>query len=142
MTLERFSEWVQKNYPPDRYDNVFDLIRDVEQRVNSDGNEMNDKVKQLLLDQFAPIFDPRYRQLLQRREDEQQAADMLGSGKIPRSLADEIIEDLRQPEIMGVDISEYSTTREDIIPPEVKRFTSRIPFTTRISGFFKRIFGR
>ena len=103
---------------------------------------MNDKVKQLLLDQFAPIFDPRYSQLLQRREDEQQAADMLGSGKIPRSLADEIIEDLRQPEIMGVDISEYSTTREDIIPPEVKRFTSRIPFTTRISGFFKRIFGR
>lgn len=145
MTLERFDEWVRKNYPIDQYDNVFDLMRDVEQRVNGDGHDLNDNVKQLLLDKFAPDFDPRYRELLQRREDQQQAADMLGSGKIMQSITDEIVESLNNPrsEIMDIDMTEYATTRETVVPPEIRNFyQTRQTFFGRIASTFRRVLFR
>lgn len=141
MTLERMIEWIEKNYPIDRYDNVYDLIRDVEQRINSDGNDMNPQVKQLLLDEFAQQFDPRYRELLQRRADQQLAADMLGGGQIPKSLADEIIEDLKRPEIMGIDMSQYSTRVETVQPPPVTRFEPTT-FVDRVKIWFGKLFRR
>ena len=59
MTLERFKEWVEDNYPSEKYDNVDDLIRDVENRVNGDGHVMNDQIKQMLLDEFSMSFSNR-----------------------------------------------------------------------------------
>jgi len=146
MTLELFEAWIQKNFDLDRYGNVYDLINDLEQRVNSDGNEMNEKVKQLLLEKFSSYYDPRIRMMQERLADQQRAADMLGNGKILESLSDEILEDMRNPraEIMGIDMTEYATTEESVIPPEIVRFAQRQTFFGRIVGTFRRLlrFGR
>jgi len=146
MTLELFEAWIQKNFDLDRYGNVYDLINDLEQRVNSDGNEMNEKVKQLLLEKFSSYYDPRIRMMQERLADQQRAADMLGNGKILESLSDEILEDMRNPraEIMGIDMTEYATTEESVIPPEIVRFAQRQTFFGRIVSTFRRLlrFGR
>src|SRR6478736_4167322 len=141
MTLELFEAWIQKNFDLDRYGNVYDLINDLEQRVNSDGNEMNEKVKQLLLEKFSSYYDPRIRMMQERLADQQRAADMLGNGKILESLSDEILEDMRNPraEIMGIDMTEYATTEESVIPPEIVRFAQRQTFFGRIVSTFRRL---
>ena len=143
MTLERFSSWVEQNYPPDRYDNVYDLINDVEQRVNADGNEMNEKIKQLLLDNFASYYDPRIRMAEQRLAEQQQVADMLGNGQIARGYSDDMVESFnsQRSEIMDIDFSEFSTTQEQVTPPEIRVFSNE-PVLTRVKGFFASSFRR
>lgn len=110
MTLERFKEWVEKEYPIDRYSNVYDLINDVEQRVNSDGNEMNPQVRQLLLEQFLPQFDAQAREILERQKDKEKVSDLVG-GALLRGTTDEMIADLQKSEVMGIDTSQ-------MIPPK------------------------
>lgn len=104
---------------------------------------MNEKVKQLLLDKFASYYDPRLRAMEERLQAEQEAADMLGSGKIPTSLSDEIIQDLQKPEaeILDIDLSEYATTREQVVPPEITKF-AKPSFFTNLVGRFMRFIGR
>lgn len=146
MTLERFSEWIEQNFSLDRYGNVYDLVNAVEQRVNSDGNEMNDNVRQLLLENFASHYDPRIKAMEERLAIQQEVADMLGSGKVIESLSDEILQDLRNPraEILGIDMTEFATTRESVIPPEIQRFAHRESFFTRVVSTFRKFlkFGR
>lgn len=80
-----------------------------------------------------------------RRQEDQLVADMLGSGQIMRSLSDEIVDDLRNPksEIMEIDMGEYATTRESVVPPEIQKFAERKQGSlSRFGSFFKRIFGR
>ena len=142
MTLERFSEWIEQNFTLDRYGNVYDLINDVERRVNSDGNEMNDQVRQLLLENFSSYYDPRIRYMEERLAEQQKAAELLGNGKIMESLSDEILRDLRNPsaEILGIDMTEFATKQESVVPPEIQRFAQRQSFFQRIASGFRRLF--
>ena len=100
---------------------------------------MNEKVKQLLLDKFASYYDPRLRAIEERMQTEQEVADMLGNGTIARSLSDEMVEDLRNPqaEILGIDLSEYATTREEVVPPEITRFEKPSFISNIVSRFLK-----
>lgn len=79
-----------------------------------------------------------------REEEKKEIANLIGSGEIMKGMTDEIVESFNRPEIMGVDISEYSTTREDVIPPEIQKFYSsdRTTFFGRIASSFKRLFRR
>ena len=145
MTLERLSEWVRENYPPDRYFTPDDLIQDVEQRFNADGHDMNDNIRQLLIDEFTKEFSPEYRAYKQRQEEKQQIADFIGSGEVFESTTDEIVDQLRSPqaEILDIDMSEYSTQKESVIPPDIIKFQrSRQGPISRFGSFFRRIFGR
>lgn len=140
MTLERFKEWVEKEFDVDSYASADELIYNVESRMNADGHDMNPNVKQLLMDQFVPYYEPIIRAIRQRQEDAQRAADLLGSGKIPQSLSDEMLERAESPEILGIDFSQFQTTREDVYPPEIKKFVRSQSFFSKIASGFKRLF--
>ena len=144
MTLERLSEWVRENYPPDRYFTADDLISDVEQRFNADGHDMNDNIRQLLIDQFTQEFSPEYRRMRERMEERKQIAEFIGNGELMQSLSDEILADMQNPssEIMGIDMTEFSTQKEEVYPPEVVRFAQSQNFFGRLTSGFRRIFRR
>ena len=94
-------------------------------RINRDGNQMNDNVRQLLLEEFAEFYDPRIRLARERYEEQLEIAEFLGNGEIPKNFTDEIIESLQRPEIMDIDFSQFQTRREQVIPPEIKRFVEQ-----------------
>lgn len=85
-----------------------------------------------------------YQEMEKKQAEQQEIADMLGSGTVPTSLSDEILEDLNKPEIAGIDFSDFIKTREEPIPAEIRKFyeTRRQSFFGRIASGFKRIFGR
>lgn len=146
MTLERMVEWISKNYPPDSYFTVDDLIRDVEQRFNQDGHDMNDNIRQLLMDEFTKEFSPEYREFRERQEERQRIAELIGSGEIPQSMTDQMVETLENPiaNFLGIDVTEYSTTREEVVPPEIKKFVQQqrpnalSRLVNKFIGFFRR----
>ena len=148
-TLERLIEWVDRNYPADRYFSPEDRFADVEMRFNSDGNEMNDTVRQLLLDHFTLEYEPEYRDMQQREEEQRQIQEVItGSRELPSSLADQIVEDLNRPEIMGIDMSQFRTDREYVTPPIIERFTRQTGLgklgvlVSRARSFFGRLLGK
>ena len=86
---------------------------------------------------------------MQARQDEQkQIADFIGGGQVMESITDEIVDDLRNPkaEIMGIDMTEYSTQQESVVPPDIVKFAQRQNFFNRLVGstrnIFRRILGR
>lgn len=117
------------------------MIYDVEQQFNKDGRYFPVEAR----DSIREIFTYRREYVeMQRREDEQkQIADFIGGGQVLTSLSDEIIEDLNKPEIMGIDISQYSTTEETVVPPEIVKFYSPQPsFLGRLANRFRSLFRR
>lgn len=145
MTLERFKEWIDKNYPADRYFSAEDRLSDIELRVNSDGNELHPNVRQELLSQFMQDYDPVFREMQKRAEEKLEIARFLGNGEVPVSWSDEYIAELNRPEIMDIDFSQFQTQREEIYPPEITRFQRQSglgAITSSIKGFFRRLLGR
>ena len=84
---------------------------------------------------------------MQAKQDEaKEIAELIGSGQVLESLSDEILDDLRNPkaEIMGIDMTEFKTTKETVIPPDIIRYAEKQTFFGRIASGFRRIlrFGR
>lgn len=82
---------------------------------------------------------------MQRRQDEQkQIAEFIGGGQVYQSLSDEILDEIRNPssEIMGIDMTEFATTKEEVIPPDIVRFAQSMTFFSRLTNRFKRLFRR
>lgn len=82
---------------------------------------------------------------MQARQDERkQIAEVIGGGQIYESLSDKIMDDLNNPraEILGIDMSEYSTTKESIIPPDIIKFAEKETFFGRFTSRIRRMFGR
>ena len=81
-----------------------------------------------------------------KQEEALQVAELLGSGRVMESLSDEIMDDLRNPkaEIMGIDMTEFRTDREEVIPPDIVKFAQKQTFFGRIASGFRRLlrFGR
>lgn len=138
----RFKEWSDKNFPSEQYFSAEDRLADIEMRMNSDGRSMPEQLRQSLLLDFQADYDPRIRDMQERQMDQQQAADMLGSGTIPHGMSEEIIEGMHNEEIMGVDISDIAERPEGFTPQEViegKRGGFFNKLTTGFRGFFKRL---
>ena len=82
---------------------------------------------------------------MQAKEEEAlQVAELLGNGRVMESLSDEMVENLNNPrsEIMDIDMREYATTRETVIPPEIIKFAKRESFFTRVTRAFGNLFRR
>lgn len=82
---------------------------------------------------------------MQKRQDEQkQIAEFIGSGQVPQSISDEIVDDLRSPraEIMDIDMTEYATKRESVIPPDIVKYAQTATFFGRFTERFRRLFRR
>jgi len=84
---------------------------------------------------------------MQAKQDEaKEIAELIGSGAVYNSLGDEILDDLRNPraEIMGIDMTEYATTKETVIPPDIIRYAEKQTFFGRVASTFRRLlrFGR
>ena len=147
--MERLLEWCDRNYPADRYFSVQDRFADVEMRFNSDGNEMNDTVRQLLLDHFTLEYNPGYRAMQERMEEQKQIQEILtGSRELPVAFGDQIIADLNRPKILGIDMREFRTDKEYVVPPAIERFTRETGYgrlgklVSRARSFFGKILGK
>lgn len=60
------------------------------------------------------------------------------------SITDEIIDDLNNPraEIMDIDMREYATKKESVVPPDIVRFVEKETFFKRFTSRVRRIFRR
>lgn len=110
---------------------------------------MNDNVRQLLIDHFTLEYEPIYRAMKEREEEMREVQEVLtGSRELPVSVADQIIAEMNNPEIMGIDMTQFRTDKEYVTPPVVERFTRTSGLgtlgrlVTRARSFFGRLFGR
>ena len=128
------------------YFSADDLIADVKMEFISRGKQFpGGNAEYEIRKRFE--FRIPYEEMERRRREDQQIADMIGSGNIYRSISDEIIDDLNRPEIMGIDVSEFSTQRETVVPPEIVRYAQReasrpSQFVQRIKTWFGRLINR
>ena len=118
-------------------------------RFNQDGNEMNDTVRQLLIDHFTLEYEPIYRAMKEREEELREVQQVLtGSRELPVSVADQIIAELNNPEIMGIDMTQFRTDKEYVTPPVIERFTRETGYgrlgrlVSRARSFFGKLLGR
>ena len=78
-----------------------------------------------------------------REAEQQQIRDFIGGSKM-ESLSDEVLDEMRNPraEILDIDMTEYATTREEVIPQDIQRFAERQSFFTRAVSRFMGLFRR
>jgi hypothetical protein len=147
LTYSDLFEWIQYHYDLTNFFSVDDLISKVKtdwiiQGLEFPGGDAEDSMRQQFQEyqQSLPYTDPdAYSKLQKNMAQKQLVADMLGSGKIMESLSDEIVESYQKAEIMGVDMTEFRTDKEEVVPPEVKVFEKQ-SFFSKIASGFKRIF--
>lgn len=141
MTYQEIWEWIYENMNVNQYWSAEDLLYDVEKTFNKTNSYFPPEARDLVKERFQ--YRREYQEMEDRQKEQKQIADFIGSGKVIESMSDEILDDLRQPEIMGVDISEYATHKEVVVPPEIKKFyQTKETFFGRIAGRFKRLFRR
>lgn len=153
----RLWSWVETRFDVPAYTDVKDLIEDVKDDFIATGSVYPFGAEDTIRENYAKVYNERWagttelerneimameRMRTERQAEQKQIAEFIGSGEIPRSLSDEIIESYQKPEIMGVDIEELKTTRETVVPPEVRKFYTpdRNTFFGRIAAGFRRIF--
>lgn len=143
MTYQQIWEWVWENFDVPNYSTPEELLYDVKNEFAKTNSPFPIQAEDLVQERFQ--FRREYDEMEKRQRDEQQVADALGSGKVMKSITDQIIDELNNPrsEIMDVDLSEYATRREIVVPPEIQKFyESRQNFLSRISGLFRRLLRR
>jgi hypothetical protein len=137
---DKIWEWIYANYDVNNYFTPEELLFDVENQFNRDGRYFPPEARDLVKERFQ--YRREYAEMQARQDEQKQIAEMIGSGKVIESLSDEILDDLRRPEIMGVDISEYATVKETIIPPDIIKFAEKRSVLGRFGQLFRRIFRR
>lgn len=144
MTYTQIWEWVYENYNLQGYFSAQELINDVRAEFERTNSFFPPEAEDLIRYRFG--FRSEYAQMQAKQDEAQQIADLLGSGQVMESLSDEIMDDLRSPkaEIMGIDMTEFRTDKEEVIPPEIVRFAQKQTFFGRIASGFRRLlrFGR
>ena len=140
MTYSQIAEWVRENFDLNNYFSVEELLYDVKNEFNRTRAYFPIEAEDLLREQFQ--YRREFAEIQERLAEQQKAADLLGNGRIMESLSDEILQDFRNPnaEILGIDMTEFATKQESVIPPEIQRFAQRQSFFTRIAICFKRLF--
>lgn len=140
MTLERFDDWADKNFPRDDYASAEDRLEAIEKRIISDGNVLHKNVRDELLSKWMEFYSPEYREAKRRHDEQLQIAEFLGNGEIPTSWTDEYIDHLNKPEIMGFDFTEFESTRTEYVePPEIRTWTRQERTRGMITHAFKSI---
>jgi len=151
LTYSDLFEWIEYHYRIDEFRNIDQLLDKVKldwmvQGLEFPGGDAENYIRQEY-DQFQqslPYTNPEAYALLEQNIAKQQlVADMLGNGQIMESLSDEMVQQLESPraEILGIDMTEYATTKETVIAPEIVKF-AKPSFFTRIVSRFAKFFGR
>jgi len=137
-------EWVYNNYDIQRYFSDQDLINDVREEFERTNSYFPPEAEDLIRYRFG--FRSEYAQMQAKQDEAKEIAELIGSGQVLESLSDEILDDLRNPraEILDIDMTEYATTKETVIPPDIIRYAEKQTFFGRIASGFRRIlrFGR
>lgn len=140
MTYSQIWEWIYANYDLNNYLTDGELIYDVKNDFIKSKSYFPVEAEDLIRERFQYMRE--YREMQRIQDERKQIAEVIGGGQVYQSLSDEILDDMSKPEIMGVDISEYATTKETIIPPDIVKFAEREGFfgrlTKRFIGFFRR----
>ncbi len=142
ITYQEIFEWIYENYNLNDYLSAEELLYEVKNDFNRTQSYFPIEAEDLVKERFQ--YRREYAELQSREDEKKQIAEMIGGGQVMEGMTDEIVDDLRKPEILGVDVSEYATTREEVIPPEIEKFYSsdKGTFFGRIASGFKRIFRR
>lgn len=136
-------EWVYNNFDLNNYLSAEELLYDVENEFNRTKSYFPEQARDLIRERMQ--YQREYREMQARQDEQKQIADFIGGGPVYESLSDEIVDDMNNPrsEIMDIDMTEYATTQESVIPPDIQKFAYRNPsfFTkvvSRFVGFFRR----
>lgn len=133
-------EWIYKNFDINNYFSAEELLYDVKNEFNRTQSYFPVQAEDLVKERFQ--YRREYAEMQRREDERKQIAEVIGGGKVYESLSDEILDDIRKPEIMGIDMSEYATKRESVIPPDIEKFVEKETFYQRLSkrfiGFFRR----
>ena len=144
MTYSQIWQWIYDNYNIQGYFSAQDLINDVREEFARTNSYFPPEAEDLVRYRFE--FRSEYAQMQAKQDEQLQIAELLGNGRLIESLSDEILDDIRSPkaEIMGIDMTEFRTDREEVIPPDIVKFAQRQTFFGRIASGFRRIlrFGR
>ena len=140
MSYAQIWEYVYANFDINAYLTPEQLIYDVEQMFNQSKSYFPVEAKDLIRERFQ--YRREYAEMQRIQDERKQIAEVIGGGQVYQSLSDEILDEMNKPEIMGVDISEYATTRETVVPPDIVKFAEREGFFGRLTKRFARFFGR
>ena len=139
-------EWIYNNFDLNNYLSAEELLYDVENEFNRTKSYFPEQARDLVRERMQ--YQREYREMQERQDEQKQIADFIGGGQVMESITDEIVDDLRNPkaEIMGIDMTEYSTQQESVVPPDIVKFAQRQNFFNRLVGstrnIFRRILGR
>ena len=123
-----------------QYFSAEELLYDIENEFNHTKSYFPPEARDLVRERFQ--YRRIYAEMQQKEDEQRKISELLGSGHIPKSTTDEIIDNLRRPEILDINIEDLVTTKETVIPPEIKRFATRNTFFGRIASGFRRLFQR
>lgn len=142
MTYSQIWEWIYANYNVNDYMTAEQLLYDVKNDFIKTKSYFPVEAEDLVKERFQ--YRRVYAEMQAREDERKQIAEVIGGGKVYESLSDEILDDIRSPraEIMDIDMTEYQTKRETVIPPDIIKFAEREGFfgrlTKRFVGFFRR----
>lgn len=140
MTYSQIWEWIYKNYNINDYITPEQLLYDVKNDFVKTNSYFPVEAEDLVKERFQ--YRREYAEMQRIQDERKHIAEVIGGGTVYESLSDEILDEMNKPEIMGVDISEYATTKETILPPDIVKFSEREGFfgrlTKRFIGFFRR----
>ena len=146
MTYKDIWEWIYNSFDVNNYFSPEDLLYDVKNEFNRTGSAFPVQAEDIVRERFQ--YRREYQEMQERSQEAQQVADLVGSGVVQESISDQIIQDLNNPnaEILGINMEEYATTKESVVPPEIEKFSRTERFrgtiTSSIKGFFRKLFRR
>ena len=143
MTYAEIVEYLYQNMDFDQYFSAEELLFDAENLFRRTNSYFPIEARDLIRERFT--YNREFAEMEAKQAEQKQIAEYIGSGKIPQSLSDEIVEDFRSPksEIMDIDMTEYATQRESVVPPDIQKFVQgKESFFTKVFTRFRNIFRR
>lgn len=135
-------EWVYNNFDLNNYFSAEELLYDVENEFNRTKSYFPEQARDLIRERMQ--YQREYREMQARQDEQKQIAEMIGSGQVMESITDQIVDDLKSPkaEILDIDMTEYATRRESVVPPDIVRFAQKQSFFNRFVGRIRGLFRR
>ena len=116
------------------------MLYDVKNEFNRTGSAFPVQAEDIVKERFQ--YRSEYAEMQRRQDEQKQIAEFIGSGQVYESLSDEILDELRRPEIMDINIEDLVTTKETVIPPDIVRYVRKETFLSRIANRFRSLFNR
>lgn len=142
MTYSQIWEWAYSHYDMRQYFSAEELLYDIKNEFNRTKSYFPVEAEDLIKERFQ--YQREYIEMQRKQDEQKQIAEFIGSGQVMESISDEIVDDLRSPkaEIMDIDMKEYATKRETVVPPDIVRYAQSATFFGRLSNRIRNLFRR